>query len=70
MAHKFLAKIYLTLKLKIMEFKKNNVAKTPYKSQSADDLSVLFEDQLKNIYWAGLALTKASPKMAKNATIG
>src|SRR3954471_17600722 len=28
----------------------------------------LFEDELKDIYWAEKALTKALPKMAKNAT--
>ena len=28
----------------------------------------LFEDALKDIYWAEKAFTKALPKMAKNAT--
>ncbi len=31
-------------------------------------LMKLFEDELKDIYWAEKALTKAIPKMAKNAT--
>src|SRR3954469_7397560 len=31
-------------------------------------LQKLFEDELKDIYWAEKALTKALPKMAKNAT--
>jgi ferritin-like metal-binding protein YciE len=31
-------------------------------------LLVLFEDQLKDIYWAEKALTKALPKMAKQAS--
>jgi|SRR6478735_160816 len=31
-------------------------------------LKKLFEDQLKDIYWAEKTLTKALPKMAKNAT--
>jgi ferritin-like metal-binding protein YciE len=31
-------------------------------------LMELFEDELKDIYWAEKALTKALPKMAKNAT--
>src|SRR6478752_4446637 len=31
-------------------------------------LRKLFEDELKDIYWAEKALTKALPKMAKNAT--
>ena len=34
----------------------------------ADGLRELFEDELKDIYWAEKALTKALPKMAKNAT--
>lgn len=38
------------------------------KSEAADDLRSLFEDGLKDIYWAEKALTKALPKMAKNAT--
>ncbi|RYF90185.1 MAG: ferritin-like domain-containing protein [Chitinophagaceae bacterium] len=41
---------------------------TPPTSQAADDLRSLFEDGLKDIYWAEKALTKALPKMAKNAT--
>jgi ferritin-like metal-binding protein YciE len=47
---------------------KSNSGKTPPKSQAADDLRSLFEDELKDIYWAEKALTKALPKMAKNAT--
>ena len=42
--------------------------KTPPTSQAAEDLRELFEDGLKDIYWAEKALTKALPKMAKNAT--
>jgi len=38
------------------------------KSNAADGLTELFEDGLKDIYWAEKALTKALPKMAKNAT--
>ncbi|MGV9003872.1 YciE/YciF ferroxidase family protein [Flavobacterium sp.] len=38
------------------------------KSSAADDLRNLFVDSLKDIYWAEKALTKALPKMAKNAT--
>ncbi|MEO8763890.1 MAG: ferritin-like domain-containing protein [Ginsengibacter sp.] len=34
----------------------------------AQGLRDLFEDELKDIYWAEKALTKAIPKMAKNAT--
>lgn len=38
------------------------------KKSAADGLRELFEDSLKDIYWAEKALTKALPKMAKNAT--
>ncbi|MEJ7587979.1 MAG: ferritin-like domain-containing protein [Ferruginibacter sp.] len=42
--------------------------KTPAKSDAAEGLRDLFEDSLKDIYWAEKALVKALPKMAKNAT--
>lgn len=38
------------------------------KKSAAEDLRELFVDSLKDIYWAEKALTKALPKMAKNAT--
>jgi len=47
---------------------KTKNGKVAPKSQAADDLRSLFEEQLKDIYWAEKALTKALPKMAKNAT--
>jgi ferritin-like metal-binding protein YciE len=47
---------------------KTSKGKTAPKSQAASDLQELFEDQLKDIYWAEKALTKALPKMAKNAS--
>ncbi len=34
----------------------------------SSQLMKLFEDELKDIYWAGKALTKAIPKMVKSAT--
>ena len=40
----------------------------PAKKNAADELSKFFEDSLKDIYWAEKALTKALPKMMKNAT--
>lgn len=43
-------------------------AKTPAKQDAAKNLSDLFEDSLKDIYWAEKALSKALPKMQKNAT--
>lgn len=45
-----------------------NTSKTPAKKDAAKDLNDLFEDALKDIYWAEKALTKALPKMQKNAT--
>jgi ferritin-like metal-binding protein YciE len=38
------------------------------KPSAADGLRELLVDSLKDIYWAEKALTKALPKMAKNAT--
>src|ERR1700741_504217 len=38
------------------------------KSLQSSQLMKLFEDSLKDIYWAEKALTKALPKMAKKAT--
>ncbi len=48
--------------------KKTATRKTPAKKDAAKDLSDLFEDSLKDIYWAEKALVKALPKMMKNAT--
>ena len=42
--------------------------KLPAKKDAAKELEDLFEDSLKDIYWAEKALTKALPKMIKNAT--
>lgn len=46
----------------------SSTTKTPAKKDAAKDLSALFEDGLKDIYWAEKALVKALPKMHKNAT--
>lgn len=43
-------------------------AKTPAKKNAAKELKDLFEDSLKDIYWAEKALVKALPNMMKNAT--
>jgi ferritin-like metal-binding protein YciE len=53
-----------------METKTKEVAKSklPAKKDAAKQLEDLFEDSLKDIYWAEKALTKALPKMQKNAT--
>ncbi|WP_369014113.1 YciE/YciF ferroxidase family protein [Flavobacterium anhuiense] len=45
---------------------KNGAVKA--KASAAEGLRELFVDSLKDIYWAEKALTKALPKMAKNAT--
>jgi ferritin-like metal-binding protein YciE len=42
--------------------------KTSAKKDVAKNLNDFFEDALKDIYWAEKALTKALPKMAKNAS--
>ncbi len=42
--------------------------KLPAKKGAAKNLRDLFEDGLKDIYWAEKALTKALPKMSKNAS--
>ena len=48
--------------------KKSKAGKVKAKSSAADGLRELFLDSLKDIYWAEKALTKALPKMQKNAT--
>lgn len=47
---------------------KSNQASEKTSSSAAEGLRDLFEDELKDIYWAEKALTKAIPKMVKNAT--
>lgn len=63
-----------------MENKKNTSAKTTKRSENSStgnrasmkssQLMELFEDGLKDIYWAENALLKAIPKMIKQATSG
>jgi ferritin-like metal-binding protein YciE len=48
--------------------KASATGKTPPKSDAAEELAALFHAELKDIYWAEKALTKALPKMAKNAS--
>ncbi|WP_432223106.1 ferritin-like domain-containing protein (plasmid) [Flavobacterium sp. TMP13] len=47
---------------------KSTAGKVKAKSSAAEGLRELFVDSLKDIYWAEKALTKALPKMKKNAT--
>ena len=59
-----------------MKTQSKNGSQNGIKSKAAPDntrlessqLMKLFEDELKDIYWAEKALTKAIPKMIKNAT--
>ncbi len=48
--------------------KKSSKGMTKPSLEAATDLRKLFEEQLQDIYWAEKALTKALPKMSKNAT--
>lgn len=48
--------------------KSKKTGKVPAKKDAAQELQDFFEDGLKDIYWAEKALTKALPKMHKNAT--
>lgn len=48
--------------------KKTSTKKSAAYGVDESKLMKLFEDELKDIYWAEQALTKALPKMAKNAT--
>src|SRR5204863_580142 len=47
---------------------KTTQSKSSHDGQKGNGLHHLFEDELKDIYWAEKALTKAIPKMIKNAT--
>ncbi|MEX0719857.1 MAG: ferritin-like domain-containing protein [Balneolaceae bacterium] len=47
---------------------KNDEKNVKAKSDAAKGLTTLFENQLKDIYWAEKALVKALPKMVSNAT--
>src|SRR6478752_1459668 len=46
----------------------NGKTKTADSGMHPSKLMKLFEDELKDIYWAEKALTKAIPKMIKNAS--
>jgi len=46
----------------------SKTAKVAAKADAAKDLQDLFEDGLKDIYWAEKELVKALPKMEKNAS--
>lgn len=47
---------------------KQSNEKTTNTAMQSSQLMKLFEDELKDIYWAEKALTKTIPKMIKNAT--
>jgi ferritin-like metal-binding protein YciE len=48
--------------------KKASSGKTKPKSDAASGLKELFEDGLKDLYWAEKALVKALPKLVKNSS--
>src|SRR5689334_20609514 len=48
--------------------KKASSADETHENEFTSKLQKLFEDELKDIYWAEKALTKAIPKMIKNAS--
>jgi len=58
--------IVLAMRRKTQKIMKHTNGKEP--EELASKLGKLFEDELKDIYWAEKALTKAIPKMIKNAT--
>lgn len=55
-------------KKQVLPKKKSAPGKVKASPDAAKGLRDLFVDGLKDIYWAEKALTKALPKMAKNAT--
>jgi len=54
--------------LKQQKESKNNGGSYAESSHASQGFRDLFEDELKDIYWAEKALTKAIPKMVKNVT--
>lgn len=48
--------------------KNDNTRESMSREELSSQLGKLFEDELKDIYWAEKALVKALPKMAKNAS--
>lgn len=54
--------------MKQSKAKTNTNGKPANKEELSSQLGKLFEDELKDIYWAEKALAKALPKMAKKAT--
>lgn len=54
--------------MKSSEKAKNDDKAVKAKSDAAKGLNELFENQLKDIYWAEKALVKALPKMISNST--
>lgn len=67
MAHKFFNK-RLKQNNRVMKTTKSTPQSASEKSTKASKLQELFEEELKDIYWAEKALTKAIPKMIKKAS--
>jgi ferritin-like metal-binding protein YciE len=57
----------MIMKAKVQEKKISTVKKAPNSKSSKETLEDIFEDMLKDIYWAEKHLLKALPKMAKAA---
>jgi len=70
-AHILSSIFYLIMKNETKSAGKNGISaklKMEESSMQSSQLMKLFVDELKDIYWAEKALTKAIPKMIKNAT--
>lgn len=67
-SHKYKNIIMATNSKTTTSVTKSTTKKTPAKKGAAKQLEDLFEDSLKDIYWAEKALIKALPKLQKNAT--
>lgn len=62
------ASVFLINQKKFEMAKAKNADTVPAKRDAAEELQSLFEDVLKDIYWAEKELAKSLPKMQKNAT--
>ena len=58
----------MDLRMEQKPMSQKDLKKARLQKLAAQGLRDLFEDELKDIYWAEKALTKAIPKMVKNAT--
>jgi ferritin-like metal-binding protein YciE len=61
-------KSHKSIPLTILENEKRLKERSTTATMQSSQLRKLFEDELKDLYWAEKALTKAIPKMIKGAT--